>query len=82
MYKRQAWALDENATEAQEGFLLNHLISELKPGPGRVPNSDPITGQAAWLDLRVKIERVGPRDHAEPAFGPISRVVPQGRERA
>ena len=80
--RKAAWALDENATEAQEGFLLNHLISELKPGPGRVPNSDPVTGQAAWFDLRVKIERVGPRDHSEPAFDPISRVVPKGGERA
>ena len=64
--------------------MLNHLISELLPDQGdgrRRSNSDPVTGQAAWFDLRVRIERVGPRDHAEPAFGPIPRVVPQGKER-
>ena len=80
--RKAAWALDEGASEATTGFLLNHLISELRAGPGRVSNSDPVTGQAAWFDLRVKIERVGPRDHAEPAFGPISRVVPKGEDRA
>jgi len=41
-----------------------------------------VTGQAAWFDLRVKIERVGPRDHSEPAFSAIPRVVPQGQDRA
>ena len=83
--RKAAWALDEGASEAKEGFLLNHLISELLPPKGdghRWANSDPVTGQAAWFDLRVRIERVGPRDHAEPAFAPIPRVVPQGRDRA
>ncbi len=82
--RKGAWALDERATEATEGFLLNHLISELLPDRGdgqRHSNSDPVTGQAAWFDLRVKIERVGPRDHAEPAFGAVSRVVPKGDKR-
>ncbi len=83
--RRAAWALDADAHEAKEGFLLNHLISELLPAKGdghRWSNSDPVTGQAAWFDLRVKIERVGPRDHAEPAFAPIPRVVPKGGARA
>ena len=26
---------------------------------GRVSNSDPITGQAAWYDVRVRIYKVG-----------------------
>jgi sulfite dehydrogenase (quinone) subunit SoeA len=55
-----AWALDEKAPEATKGFLLNHLIDELLPARGdglRWSNSDPITGQAAWFDLRVKIEK-------------------------
>jgi len=36
---------------------LNHLISEELPGPSQAPisNSDPITGQAAWYDVRVRI---------------------------
>lgn len=58
--RRGAWALDENAPEATRGFLLNHLISELKPGQdagGRLTNSDPVTGQAAWFDLKVSIRR-------------------------
>lgn len=56
--RRGAWGLAEDAPEATEGFLLNHLISELLPTDdgGRVPNADPVTGQAAWYDLRVKIE--------------------------
>ena len=83
--RKGAWALDEGATEATEGFLLNHLISELLPERGegvRYSNSDPVTGQAAWFDLRVRIERVGPKEQSEPAFPPIPRVVPQGGERA
>jgi anaerobic selenocysteine-containing dehydrogenase len=82
--RKAAWALDEGAPEATEGFLLNHLISELLPDRGdgrRRSNSDPVTGQAAWFDLRVRIERLGPRDHSEPSFGPVPRVVPQGKER-
>jgi anaerobic selenocysteine-containing dehydrogenase len=55
-----AWGLDTDAPEANRGFLLNHLIAELLPEQGggyRYSNSDPITGQAAWYDLKVKIER-------------------------
>jgi anaerobic selenocysteine-containing dehydrogenase len=79
--RKGAWALDEGAPEAVEGFLLNHLISEVLPGAGRVPNSDPVTGQAAWFDLRVKVARVGPRERAEPEFDALARVVPKGRAR-
>ncbi len=83
--RKGAWALDDAAAEANEGFLLNHLISELLPAKGdghRYSNSDPVTGQAAWFDLRVRLERVGKRDHAEPQFPPVSRVVPKGEGRA
>ncbi|AWB49080.1 formate dehydrogenase [Gemmobacter aquarius] len=83
--RKGAWALDEGGPEATEGFLLNHLISELLPEKGdghRWSNSDPVTGQAAWFDLRVRVERVGPRDHSEPEFAAVPRVVPQGGERA
>ncbi len=48
-----------DAPEAQKGFLLNHLIDELLPereGGYRYANADPVTGQAAWYDLRVRIE--------------------------
>ena len=55
-----AWGLAPDAPEATRGFLLNHLIAELLPeqaGGYRFSNSDPVTGQAAWYDLRVRIEK-------------------------
>ena len=55
-----AWNLAPGAPESTKGFLLNHLISELLPeraGGYRYANADPVTGQAAWYDLRVRIER-------------------------
>jgi sulfite dehydrogenase (quinone) subunit SoeA len=58
-----AAGLDAGAPEATRGFLLNHLIAELLPereGGYRFSNSDPITGQAAWYDLRVRIEKAAP----------------------
>ena len=57
------WGLKPGGPEATEGFLMNHLISELLPeksGERRLTNSDPITGQAAWYDLRVKVTRAAP----------------------
>ena len=59
-----AAALDPGAPETTRGFLLNHLITELLPereGGYRFSNSDPITGQAAWYDLRVSIEKAAAR---------------------
>ncbi len=66
-----AWALDDNAPESRKGFLLNHLIHELLPPKGdglRWSNSDPITGQAAWYDLRVRIEKAEPDVESKPHF--------------
>ena len=48
---------------------MNHLIHELLPPKGdgmRWSNSDPMTGQAAWYDLRVRIEKVERADVSEP----------------
>ncbi|VAW21085.1 Anaerobic dimethyl sulfoxide reductase chain A, molybdopterin-binding domain [hydrothermal vent metagenome] len=77
-----AWALDENAPEAKKGFLLNHLISELLPPKKdgmRWSNSDPITGQAAWFDLRVKIEKAEPGDEiSKPQTAPQKSPVGRG----
>ncbi len=55
----EAWGLAKDASEATVGFLLNHLISEsVRASSGeRLSNSDPITGQAAWYDLRVRIRK-------------------------
>ena len=67
-----AWALDRGAPEAKRGFLLNHLIHELLPAKGdglRWSNSDPVTGQAAWYDLRVKIEKAEDSEKSEPRLG-------------
>jgi anaerobic selenocysteine-containing dehydrogenase len=51
-----AWNLAPEANEARKGFLLNHLITdELPQGGRRVSNSDPVTGQAGWYDVRVRI---------------------------
>jgi anaerobic selenocysteine-containing dehydrogenase len=74
--RKGAWALDKDAPEGRKGFLINHLIHELLPPKGdgmRWSNSDPVTGQAAWYDLRVRIEKAEPGDQAEPAFPAIPR---------
>jgi anaerobic selenocysteine-containing dehydrogenase len=67
-----AWNLDPDSPEFRKGFLLNHLISELLPPDDgyQYANADPITGQAAWYDLRVRIERVSPEeaDRTVPSF--------------
>jgi hypothetical protein len=57
-----AWNLEPGSPEFRKGFLLNHLISELLPPDDGYDfaNADPITGQAAWYDLRVRIDRVAP----------------------
>jgi anaerobic selenocysteine-containing dehydrogenase len=54
--RKGAWKLDRDAPENRDGFLLNHLIGEALDD-GRYANADPVTGQAAWFDLRVRIER-------------------------
>lgn len=58
--RARAWGLDADAPEATRGFLLNHLISELLPQRAdgyTYANADPVTGQAAWYDLRVRLEK-------------------------
>ncbi|MDI3336093.1 molybdopterin oxidoreductase family protein [Defluviimonas aestuarii] len=80
--RKGAWALDPDAPEATKGFLLNHLIHELLPEKGdgmRWSNSDPITGQAAWFDLRVRIEKAGPPEESQPAFPSIPSPVPSAK---
>ncbi len=68
-----AWALKRDAPEFRRGFLLNHVISEFLPASGGEPphsNSDPVTGQAAWFDLTVRIERCAPDTPDETAPRP------------
>jgi anaerobic selenocysteine-containing dehydrogenase len=57
-----AWNLAPDANESRLGFLLNHLITDELPGShggARISNSDPVTGQAGWYDVRVRIRRAG-----------------------
>ncbi|NQV59814.1 MAG: molybdopterin-dependent oxidoreductase, partial [Alphaproteobacteria bacterium] len=67
-----AWNLAADAPESEKGFLLNHLIEDLLPpdqNGERMPNADPITGQAAWFDLRVRISKApAGAEASEPAF--------------
>ncbi|MDD4882151.1 MAG: molybdopterin oxidoreductase family protein, partial [Gallionellaceae bacterium] len=71
-----AWNLDPKANESKQGFLLNHLISEELPpneAGAHVSNSDPVTGQAAWYDVRVRIYKADPSEAHEtsPQFAPV-----------
>ncbi len=76
--RKGAWALDPNAPEATKGFLLNHLIHELQPKKDdghRWSNSDPVTGQAAWFDLKVKLEKTTAPKESQPSFEEIKSPV-------
>lgn len=68
--RKGAWRLAQDATESRQGFLLNHLISDVTPR-GDYANADPVTGQAAWFDLRVRIARAAPTDETAPQFAPL-----------
>ncbi|WP_299564896.1 molybdopterin oxidoreductase family protein [uncultured Sulfitobacter sp.] len=81
--RKGTWALDTDAPEATRGFLLNHLIHELLPPKGdglRWANSDPITGQAAWFDLKVSITKAAQPEHAlsQPQFPAAKSPVGKG----
>ena len=65
---RGAWNLTPDANESQQGFLLNHLISEELPAHkhgANLSNSDPVTGQAAWYDVQVRVYKADPSEKAE-----------------
>ena len=74
-----AWGLAKDAPEVREGFLLNHLIGDSLPGDGEgsIANADPVTGQAAWYDLRVRLERceAGPTEPQFPALDGLLRIT-------
>ena len=61
-----------------KGFLLNHVISEELPQSSnglRYSNSDPVTGQAAWYDVRVRIYKAdeGEPEQTDPQFEPMKK---------
>jgi anaerobic selenocysteine-containing dehydrogenase len=63
--RRGTWGLADDAAETTRGFLLNHAIGDLLPPDAagrRHANSDPVTGQAAWFDLRVRLSRCDPAE--------------------
>ncbi|RZA20337.1 MAG: formate dehydrogenase [Lysobacteraceae bacterium] len=71
--RKGAWKLAKDAPEATKGFLLNHLISDVTPR-GDYANADPVTGQAAWFDLRVSVRKATTQDEATeaaPQFAPL-----------
>ena len=79
-----AWGLSARADESKKGFLLNHLIGEELPvttadGGLILSNSDPITGQAAWFDVRVRIYKADPKEAqiSEPQFAPMKPLPGQ-----
>jgi len=74
-----AWNLSDDANESQQGFLLNHLIAEELPKNecgDHISNSDPVTGQAAWYDVRVRVYKAeNDADHTLPQFESM-KVLP------
>ncbi|QDA57185.1 molybdopterin oxidoreductase family protein [Thermomonas aquatica] len=69
--RKGAWRLAKDAPEGEQGFLLNHLISDVTP-KGDYANADPVTGQAAWFDLRVSIRKADAQaDQSAPQFAPL-----------
>ncbi len=65
-----AWNLSADAPESKKGFLLNHLIDDLLPAREsgyRYANADPVTGQAAWYDLRVRMRKADEKEAGEAA---------------
>jgi anaerobic selenocysteine-containing dehydrogenase len=74
-----AWNLEPNANEARQGFLLNHLISEELPSMPEgehMSNSDPVTGQAGWYDVRVRLYKADPAEEklTWPQFATLAPV--------
>ena len=79
-----AWRLDNNANESEQGFLLNHVISEELPAHAdgdHISNSDPNTGQAGWYDVRVRIYAAGPDEPQEsyPQYAPMPPLPGTGK---
>ena len=64
-----AWKLPGGSDESRKGFLLNHLITEELPYQhGTLSNTDPITGQAGWYDVRVRIRPVPTEQEVAQSF--------------
>ena len=80
---RGAWRLSPDADESNKGFLLNHLIAEELPAHDageHVSNSDPVTGQAGWYDVRVRVYKARPDEPkvTSPQFEPMPALPGTG----
>ena len=81
-----AWNLTADANEARKGFLLNHLIAEELP-PNKdgdhLSNSDPVTGQAGWYDVQVRVYKAeaGEEPVTAPQFTPLQPVPGQAQRK-
>ena len=78
-----AWNLDGDANESKKGFLLNHLIAEELPTNEcgeHISNSDPVTGQAGWYDVRVRVYKAEDHEPKEtyPQFDEMPHVPGTG----
>jgi len=73
-----AWQLSEDSPESTRGFLLNHVISEWLPAQEgfRSANADPVTGQAAWYDLRVSVTKCAADEAHETSPRPPAQHKP------
>jgi anaerobic selenocysteine-containing dehydrogenase len=73
-----AWNLSEDSPESTKGFLLNHVISEWLPAQEgfRQSNADPVTGQAAWYDLRVRVSKCAPGEEGITSPHPDALPLP------
>ncbi len=71
--RRGAWGLADDAPEGTQGFLLNHLIPSHLGAARHALNADPVTGQAAWFDLRIRLEKCLPDEAgaSAPVFEPL-----------
>jgi len=81
-----AWGLDPRADESCKGFLLNHVISEELPADSngyRLSNSDPVTGQAGWYDVRVRVYKAEDDgiETSLPQFNALQTVPGQEKKR-
>ncbi len=82
-----AWGLSPDANESKKGFLLNHLIAEELPPHAdgeHISNSDPLTGQAAWYDVRVRIYKAaeGEPEETSPQYKPMPKYPGMGVAKA
>ena len=82
-----AWGLTPQANEARKGFLLNHVISEELPPSAEgehLSNSDPVTGQAAWYDVRVRIYKADSAEEqiSSPQFDALQPVPGQAKRKS